>query len=92
MNIQEIKHEIVNSLPSLRMKEKASALAVKIPSSGELLFLKLRGGFENTPLSEYIEYKEKHELGHNYDEIQGKFVIVDETLIGKRGKELLEAM
>jgi predicted ATP-binding protein involved in virulence len=90
MNKQDIINELRNSLPSIRIVEVTNNLAVLNPYTGKLIYLKQRPNFEDTPLSEYVSYNEKHDKLHNYQELLTKSVIIDFNLLNERGKELLK--
>lgn len=83
---EELRMELIYSLPSKRMLEVVSNMAVMNPVTNEPIFLKLRPTYENVPLSEYITYSERHDWNHDYKELIAKFVIVDHSLLGLRGR------
>ncbi|MCM0006171.1 hypothetical protein [Bacillus paranthracis] len=85
----ELKTELIHSLPSKRILDVVSNLAVRNPYTKELIFLKQRPYYENTPIEEYIEYNEKHDMHHNYRELIAKHVIIDISLLHRRAKSLL---
>lgn len=85
----ELRIELINSLPSRRIVEVTNNLAVRNPVTKELIFLKQRPRYESVPLEDYIEYNEHHNIHHSYKEIVAKSVIVDLSLIGFHGKEAL---
>jgi ABC-type Mn2+/Zn2+ transport system ATPase subunit len=84
--IDEIRYSILNK----RILEVTHNLAVRNPKTNELIFLKQRPNFEGTPLSSYIEYNEIHDMNHNYSELIGKSIIIDKSLLTRRGIEALE--
>jgi hypothetical protein len=86
MNSQVLKMELIHSLPSNRIFEVTSNLAVENPKTNELIFLKQRPTYENVPLSDYIKYNEIHDKDYDYKELIAKFVIIDHSLLGRRGK------
>lgn len=89
MDEQDLKMELIYSLPSKRMLEVTNNLAVKHPITKELIFLKQRPNFESAPLSEYIQYNERHNPFHDYRELLFTSVIVDLSLLNRRGKKAL---
>lgn len=58
-----------------------SNLAVRNPLTNELVFLKLRPCHEDAPLDKYIEYGERHDMFYHYQELIGKYVILDWKLL-----------
>jgi len=84
--------EIRFSIPSKRMLEVTNNLAVRNPNNDELIYLKQRPNFEDTPLSEYIEYNEHHDMYYEYEELLTKSVIIDKSLLRPRGREALEKL
>ena len=90
MNEQDFIYELRSCLPSRRMVEVTNNLAVLNPYTEEIIYLKQRPRFEDTPLSEYITYNQKHDKLHNYNEILAKSVLVDFNLLNDRGRELLK--
>lgn len=84
--------EIRYSIPNKRLLEVVNNLAVKNPNTNELIYLKQRPNFEGTPLSEYIEYDEYHDMNYGYSELLTKSVIIDKELLGLRGREALDKL
>lgn len=84
--------EIRYSIPNKRILEVTNNLAVRNPKTNELIFLKQRPNFEDTPLSDYIEYNEIHDMYHDYPELFTKSVIIDKSLLNRRGIEALEKL
>ncbi len=89
MGKEELVIELINCLPSKRIRESANNLAVEHPFTKELIFLKRRPGCEGVPISEYITYAEEHDLRYFYGELNGKSVILDASLLGGRGEKAL---
>lgn len=85
----ELKAELIYSLPSRRILDVVSNLAVRNPYTKELIFLKQRPCYENTPIEEYIEYNEKHDMHHDYRELISRHVVIDISLLHRRAKILL---
>jgi hypothetical protein len=88
----EIIDEIRYSIPNKRILEVTNNLAVRNPKTNELIFLKQRPNFEDTPLSDYIEYNEFHDMNYGYPELFTKSVVIDKSLLGRRGIEALEKL
>ncbi|EOO44197.1 hypothetical protein [Bacillus cereus] len=82
----ELKAELIYSLPSRRILDVVSNLAIRNPYTKELIFLKQRPCYENTPIEEYIEYNEKHDMHHDYRELIAEHVIIDISLLHRRAK------
>lgn len=89
MNKEDLKMELIYSLPSPKILQFATNLAVEHPKTKELIFLKQRPGFEDVSLSEYIRYDERHGAFHDYKELLSRSVIVDISLLNRRGKKVL---
>lgn len=90
MNREELKWELIYSLPSKALLYMPSNLAVENPKNGELIVLKQRPEYESFPLSNYIRYNERHDAQYDYKELKGKSVIIDFSLLGTRGEKALE--
>lgn len=86
--IDEIRYSISNK----RLLEVTNNLAVRNPNNGELIHLKQRPNFEDTPLSEYIEYNEHHDMNYGYSELLTKSVIINKELLGLRGRDALDKL
>lgn len=85
---KDIKESLLYSLCSRRMYEKPSNILVK-GYSGKLYPLKVRPRYDAIPLSMYVEYNEQHDYLHDYNEIIGKFIIIDRKQFNLRGREIL---
>lgn len=85
----ELKTELIHSLPSRRILDVVSNLAVRNPYTNELIFLKQRPCYEDTPIDKYIEYNERHDMHHNYNELLSQHVIISISLLHRRAKEAI---
>lgn len=85
--IDYLTQEIKYSLPSKRILEQASVVAV-IYNDTSLLLLKNR--YEEELKNIYFEnYDELHDADHDYSELHGKKIILSRKLLSERGLEAI---
>jgi hypothetical protein len=82
---------LINSLPDKRILHVCNFLAVKIPdNSGSFVVLKKREGIELN-LSELEFYDQRKDYGHHYNEMSGKNILLDPSLLNRAGRIIMSS-
>lgn len=88
---QDVKEILWYSVLNKRLIEKPSSILVR-GKSGKLYPFKIRPNYDTIPLSVYVEYNEIHSMYHDYQEVVGKFIIIDKTQFNSKGREILSEL
>lgn len=89
----DIKNELINSIRgSKHILEVANNVAVRVPRTGEIIYLKQRPCHE-VPVSQYSMYQTPNDSRfHNYSELFQKSILLDVSMFNIRGRELLKSL
>lgn len=74
---------MVHALPSIQLRNVVNNLAVINPYNNKIIKLKTRPTYENTPIEEYILFKERRDMGDSYNDLFTKNVLVDGSILNK---------
>lgn len=89
MDREKLISEVILGLPSKRIMENTNNLAVVNPKNNNLVILKNRDD-KNLTIEDFEYYGEKrHGWDHQYNELLRKSILIDHTLLNKRGREAL---
>lgn len=88
MDAKDIRQEVLLGLPSFAINHVTRALAVVNPDNGKLLILKSREDRE-LKIDDFEYYADRHDWTHKYDELHGKYILLDPDLLNRRGRAAL---
>lgn len=93
MNKQQLEEKVVYALrmtlPSKRLNEVVSNLAVINPINNNIIKLKTRPGYENVPIEEYEFFNEHRDITNDYSDLFGKSVLIDDSILSKHRAEAI---
>lgn len=91
---EEIRQEIIYGLPSLRVRNHPSVLAINHPNGKDVVILKSRFEkvvTENLKLDDFETYNEIHDVNFDYSNLSGKFIILGDNFL-LRSKRISDAL
>lgn len=83
--IEQLKETLRFALPSRTMLHNVSFGAIEV--SGVLIVLKNRTDYFD--VDSIIRYDKQEKMNHHYEELKGKSVIFDKSLLNIRGRKAL---